>query len=211
MAASSIAQSTRVKPSPDDVIRREYLYQANTGGKRGAYRRTAERVGRSDEYVRKLVKAQDKPTEQDTGTDYIPCPGEEELRAQRAQLATLPPPIANDPAPETPTDANDITSTPSSLALPSPTPLPTDERSTPVIAAPPVAIVYGGSRSDPNADALPFLVALVALGATLSVMLTALVSVGLAMAWVPFPLLLWWIVARLRAGVVRRCRVDRMT
>ncbi len=64
---------------PDDArLYQVYLHECRTGGKRGAYRRTADRYDLSDETVRRIVHRHETPqpaVEVDEDLAYVPPPG----------------------------------------------------------------------------------------------------------------------------------------
>lgn len=188
-----------------DFVYRQLCHQRMSGGRRGAYARTGRVCDCSDELVRQIALAREKQDDPDVPLEYTPAPGQPEYERQLAtDNALLRQLVATTP----PTEPQPITSTPNAEPLPNTMPMATPERETPPIISPSIAKViivpYGGSRARASDDALPWLVAQVALTATLCVLLTAASGSVVAFYWIPFPLVLWWAVARLRADAVRR-------
>ncbi len=134
-----------------------YLHEVETGGKRGALRRTAERYRKPDgstytgEWARLIVAAEEaRRRPPDDATAYVPAPGELDYQAEcRRMAATLSAPPADLPSPEpagddetareTASEAQEIMSPPRSTATAEPVDLPSPEPGP--VDLPPVVVV----------------------------------------------------------------------
>ncbi len=205
-AAPSQRPSQRPRSNAQRVFE-TYVAECTARGKWGAFKRTGERYGKSDEWARKIVhrhlkQAEEQPPELAPDLAYVPCPGEIEYAQDCAKRAAQ---IANDELlrkllePDLPNSVSspclDIRQEPN-VETPN-SQLPTE----PIYQLP----QYKPVGYDPTANyqQLAWIALACALLITFGVILVASKSLGLALALFPEAMGMWWVVVQARRRALR--------